>query len=231
MNEEQQDQLRGAGIAFVTIDKLGTVEEMSQAFTIIGNILGGEHQKKAEELVKLYQGNVADTAKRTSSLTDAQRVPVLELRADGGEYSTINSKDISHEYIVAAGGVNVAADFTANGQGTGLAVGTEQVAAWNPKMIFTLSQESRDAILADPALAGVDAVKEKNIQVCPAGVYLWCVRSAEGALAPHWLGKILHPDLFADVDISAEVKAFYKEYGYQDLTDEAVQEILAGEAS
>lgn len=231
VNEEQQDQLRGAGIAFVTIDKLGTVEEMSQAFTIIGNILGGEHQKKAEELVKLYQGNVADTAKRTSSLTDAQRVPVLELRADGGEYSTINSKDISHEYIVAAGGVNVAADFTANGQGTGLAVGTEQVAAWNPKMIFTLSQESRDAILADPALAGVDAVKEKNIQVCPAGVYLWCVRSAEGALAPHWLGKILHPDLFADVDISAEVKAFYKEYGYQDLTDEAVQEILAGEAS
>ena len=51
MNEEQQAQLRGAGIAFVTIDKLGTVEEMSQAFTIIGNILGGEHQKKAEELV------------------------------------------------------------------------------------------------------------------------------------------------------------------------------------
>ena len=31
--------------------------------------------------------------------------------------------------------------------------------------------------------------------------------------------------------MAAEVKAFYKEYGYQDLTDEATQEILAGRAS
>lgn len=110
-------------------------------------------------------------------------------------------------------------------------VGAEQVVAWNPRMIFTLSQESKNTILADPALATVDAVKDGNIHVCPAGVYLWCVRSAEGALAPHWLGKILHPDLFSDVDMAAEVKAFYKEYGYQDLTDEATQEILAGRAS
>ena len=228
LTEEQQAQLKGAGIAFVTIDKLSTVEEMSQAFSIIGEILGGEHQQKAEKLVELYKGNVADTAKRTASLTDAARVPVLQLRADGNQYTTINSKDISHEYIVAAGGVNVAADFTASGQGTGLVVGTEQVAAWNPKMIFTLSQESKQAILADPALATVDAVKENNIQVCPAGVYLWCVRSAEGALAPHWLGKLLHPDLFSDVDMTAEVKSFYKEYGYQDLDNQATQEILAG---
>lgn len=231
LTEEQLAQLKGAGIAFVAIEKLSTVEEMSQAFTIIGNILGGDHQKKAEELVKLYKGNVDDTAKRTASLTESDRVPVLQLRAEGNEYSTINSKDISHEYIVAAGGTNVAADFTASGQGTGLVVGAEQVVAWNPRMIFTLSQESKNTILADPALATVDAVKDSNIHVCPAGVYLWCVRSAEGALTPHWLGKVLHPDLFSDVDMAAEVKAFYKEYGYQDLTDEATQEILAGRAS
>ena len=98
-------------------------------------------------------------------------------------------------------------------------------------MIFTLSQESKNTILADSTLATVDAVKDSNIHVCPAGVYLWCVRSAEGALTPHWLGKVLHPDLFSDVDMAAEVKAFYKEYGYQDLIDEATQEILAGRAS
>ena len=231
VNEEQQAQLKGAGIVFVSINKLSTVEEMSQAFTIIGNILGGEHQKKAEELVTLYKGNVADTTRRTSSLTDAERVTVLQLRSDGNEYSTINSKDISHEYIVAAGGVNVAADFTASGQGTGLVVDAEQVVSWNPRMIFTFSQESKKTILADPALATVDAVKEQNIHVCPAGVYLWCVRSAEGALTPHWLGKILHPNLFTDVDVPGEVKAFYKDYGYQDLSDEATQEILAGRES
>ena len=231
LTEEQLAQLKGAGIAFVAIDKLSTVEEMSQAFTIIGSILGGDHQKKAEELVRLYRGNVDDTAKRTSSLAETDRVPVLQLRAEGNEYSTINSKDISHEYIVAAGGTNVAADFTASGQGTGLTVGAEQVVAWNPQMIFTLSQESKNTILADPALAAVDAVRDGNIHVCPAGVYLWCVRSAEGALAPHWLGRILHPDLFSDVDMAAEVKSFYKEYGYQDLSNEATQEILAGRAS
>lgn len=89
LTEEQLAQLKGAGIAFVAIEKLSTVEEMSQAFTIIGNILGGDHQKKAEELVKLYKGNVDDTAKRTASLAGSDRVPVLQLRAEGNEYSTI----------------------------------------------------------------------------------------------------------------------------------------------
>lgn len=230
LTEDQISQLNGAGVSFVTVDKLSTVDEMASSYEVIGEILGGEHQEKATRLAETYRSNAADAAKRTAGLSDDQRVPTMELRAGSDQYSTINSKDISNEFIESAGGRNVAADFTAAGQGTGLTVSAEQVVAWNPAMIFTLTQDSKAAILADPALATVDAVRNQNVQVCPSGVYAWCVRSAEGALTPYWLGTLLQPELFSDIDMVDQVKDFYKEYATEP-DDEGAREILAGPQS
>jgi iron complex transport system substrate-binding protein len=58
------------------------------------------------------------------------------------------------------------------------------------------------------------------------GVYLWCVRSSEGALQPLWAAKTLYPELFKDMDMNSEVKEFYKTFYNYDLNDNEADDIL-----
>ena len=55
------------------------------------------------------------------------------------------------------------------------------------------------------------------------------MRSAEGVLMPVFLGTILHPDKFADVDLAKVTKDYYATYYGYDLTDAHVADILDGD--
>lgn len=124
-----------------------------------------------------------------------------------------------------------------NGQGrrssggpqSGLNVDAEQIISWNPAVIITNDQESTNAILSDSALQDVEAVKNKAVYTSPKGLYLWGVRSAENAMMTPWLGQILYPDLFSDVDMNSVVKNFYKTWYNKDIDDTEVEKILAGQ--
>jgi iron complex transport system substrate-binding protein len=52
------------------------------------------------------------------------------------------------------------------------------------------------------------------------------VRSAEGALQPLWLVKILHPELCQDLDLKQKVREFYKTYYFYEVTESDLDEIL-----
>lgn len=71
------------------------------------------------------------------------------------------------------------------------------------------------------------AVKNGKVYLVPKGVYLWAVRSCEGALQPLWLGTILHPDLFEDINMKEKTKEFYKNFYHYDLTDEETELIFS----
>ena len=131
-------------------------------------------------------------------------------------------------YFTAAGAVNVASDYAGEGNGTALTVSAEQVLEWNPQYIIVMYNEAKDEIMADEALAEVDAVKNGNVIVIPSGAYYWSVRAGEGALMTPWLLSVLHADLVPDLDMTQEVKDFYSNfYGYE-LSDEQTAGILDG---
>lgn len=130
--------------------------------------------------------------------------------------------------IVAAGAINVAADYagTSSGSGTSLTVNAEPIVEWNPQYIIAMNSTARDAILADAALANAAAVKNGNVFTCPTGLYLWSVRSGEGAMMTPWLGTHFYPDLFSDVGMVQVVQDFYKTYYNYDLSDSDAQAIV-----
>lgn len=228
-SEDQVDQLKQAGCAFVPISNIGTVEGICNAFLIIGEILGPEEYARAQEFVEYYQGNIDLAKEHTSALEESDKVTFLSLFYSESAYTTINSNDISNEYILAAGGVNVAADYGIDTQGSNsLAVDAEQIVAWNPQFIMTSTQAGKDAILADPALATVDAVKNGNVAVCPYGIYLWSVRSGEGSMLSLWMGVQMYPDLFSDIDMANVVKSFFNDWYNYDISDEEIDNVLAG---
>jgi iron complex transport system substrate-binding protein len=227
-SDEQVAQLDQAKIPFVAINNIKNVEGMCESFKIIGEIFGEDGVKKAQEFVDYYQGNIKKAGELTAKVEAANKVTIMSLRYAGGTYSTINGQDICNEYFESAGGINVAKDYTNTTSGTGLSVNTEQIVTWNPQVIMAFTKSAKDAILSDPTLADVAAVKNQKVYVCPYGVYNWSVRSGEGAMLPLWLGTIMYPDLFADTDMKQVVSDFFKSYYGYDISPEEITTVLAG---
>lgn len=230
-SEDQLKQLKEAGIAYVPIDNIRTMEGMSNAFLIIGEILGESEYARAQEFKDYYQGNINLCKERTAGVVNADKVTLLSLFYSADTYTTTNGSDISNQYIEAAGSVNVAKDYSPSGDGNSLIVDAEQIVAWNPQFIMASNQAGKEAILRDPALSTVTAVKNGNVQVCPYGVYLWSVRSGEGSMLPLWLGTQMYPDLFSNIDMKNIVKEFFNYWYNYDISEEEIQNTLNGDAS
>jgi iron complex transport system substrate-binding protein len=228
---EQKEQLQKAGIAFVPINNVADVAGLCQSFQIIGNILGEAEAKRAADFVSYYQGNIQTARDKTAGIDPAQKVRFLSLFYSANSYATTNGKDISNEYIEAAGGINVAKDYMGNTGGNSLTVDAEQLVAWNPQVIMVSNQIGAEAVLRDPALQSVAAVRDSKVYVCPYGIYLWSVRSGEGAMLPLWIGTKLYPDTFADVDMQGVVKHFFNVFYSYDIPVPEVETVLAGDTS
>lgn len=227
-SDEQVAQLKKGGVAFVGLDKIQTVDGMCECIQTIGQILGDEQTKTAEQFVKYYKDGISDATQRTSKLADVDKLKLLQLRYSGDAYGTTNGDDISNEYFEAAGAINTAVSYAGDSNGKQLTVDAEQILAWNPDVIITDNAAGTEHVLADPALQKVKAVQNKRVYTCPTGLYLWSVRSGEGALCTPWVGTKLYPELFSDVNIPNKIKEFYKTYYHHDLSDADAQAINDG---
>ena len=249
-SDDQLDQLKQAGIAFVPINSVSTVDELCDATELIGEILGGDYQQQAQKFSTYWKQQLSDAQNATASVSSKQTI--LEAMYNSGSFTTVNSSDIMNEYFEAAGLTNVAADLQkssagsngqssgSNGQNSGnksgggaqgITIDAESIAQMNPEWIITNSQEGKEALMSNPALSKVKAIANNHVLVSPQGAYLWIVRSGEGAMVPMWLVSQVYPDLTGDYDAKTAVKDFFKEYYSYDLDDAAVEGILAGQSS
>jgi iron complex transport system substrate-binding protein len=228
---EQRAQLKAAGVAYVEINNVADVAGLCESFTIIGNILGGDAVSEAAKFVAYYKGAIESARKKSGAVAAADKVRFLNLSYSASAYSTTNGRDISNEYVEAAGGINVARDYMGGAAGNTLTVDAEQIIKWNPQVIMTNSQNGRNAILNDAALRTVAAVRDQKVYVCPYGIYLWSVRSGEGAMLPLWLGTKFYPARFADVDMNKVVKDYFKDFYHYDIPAAEIATVLAGDTS
>lgn len=249
-SDDQLDQLEQAGIAFVPINSVSTVDELCDATELIGEILGGDYQQQAQKFSTYWKQQLSDAKNATVTVGDKQTI--LEAMYNSGSFTTVNSSDIMNEYFEAAGLTNVAADLQkssagsngqssgSNGQNSGnksgggaqgIVIDAESIAQMNPEWIITNSQEGKEALMSNPALSKVTAIANNHVLVSPQGAYLWIVRSGEGAMVPMWLVSQVYPDLAGDYDAKTAVKDFFKEFYSYDLDDAAVEGILAGQSS
>jgi len=228
-SDDQVAQLNKVGIAVVRMNNFATVEQMKGCVTTIGNILGGDAVDRAKAFNEYYDGNITYVKNVTKDVNDADKVKILSLYYSGGVFTTINATDICSEYIKAAGGINVAAEFQGDKNAPGgqtMAVNAEQVVAWKPDIIITMTKDGKDAILKDEGLKTLEAVKSGKVYVIPEGTYPWSVRSGEGAMMPLWLGKVMYPDLFKSMSMEDKTKEFFKTFYNYELSAQELTQIL-----
>lgn len=210
------------GIPVVYLE-LETIERYPNDLRILGQVL--DDLKRAEELGKFYTERLERIAQRITGLRELPRVLVLNYSTRGGTiaFEVAPVTWMQTRMVEQAGGNPIWKAAVQPGGWT--PVSFEQIAAWNPDIIFIIDYSGDSRVTAaklrqDPLWASLKAVKNNQIYGFPGDFYSWDQPDPRWILGLTWLATKIHPTLFADIDMLSELRAFFGLYG---LSAETVQ--------
>ena len=91
----------------------------------------------------------------------------------------------------------------------------EQIAAWDPDKIFAMiwftlaPGKVIESLKADSSWRMLKAVRNNDLYAFPSDIFGWSTPEPRWILGVQWLAKKMHPDLFPDIDIKAEVFRYF----------------------
>ncbi len=199
--------------------------DMKKSVSIMAEVIGGDAPKIAEKFNEYFDGNLKKALSKMDKIATSDRPKVLHIADGKNLFKADGTNTIIDERIRVAGGQN-----TVQKAGNMLEINAEEIPNANPDVIIVgrTAPDILKKMYENPIYAGAKAVKNKRIYVNPTGVFSWDRYGAEGALQILWAAKILHPEIFKDIDIAAETKKFYKDFLHYELSDDEVNYILNG---
>lgn len=219
-------ELEDAGIAVVVTQEnapdIHTSEEFlkykEKEITLVGDVFGGDAVDKAAAWCDYAEKTYGSIIGKTKDLAD--RPTVYYVR--GPKALTIHGGNSYTRYLVdMAGGDLVSKDDAELMYDTTM----EQVLNWDPEYIFMGRVNNTDLIIDDPAWENIKAVKDGHVYVNEKGVFVPDY-STDCFLLAEQIAKTLHPDAFADLDLTKSVKDYYHDFYNYDLTDDQANRIL-----
>lgn len=223
------EPLRNAGLNPVFVD-FNTVDSTKEAILLMGDILNvPTRAAKCVEYINKYETMITE---RMAAIDKADYYSAYYARTryeDSSILSTYGPEHISASWIELGGGSVITKGMDlSNSNGV---LTEEALIAANPDVIFICGFYQGNAYREvtggkyDSILSAVDNGK---IYCCPIGIYDWGVGGCELGLAMIWCAKSLHPELFTDVDLSAEVKSFYLDVANANVSNDDVDYIFNG---
>ncbi len=216
--------LEQVNIPVVYVD-FETPEQYTRDLAILGQVLG--NSERAKKIDAYYKTQLDRVSSKIKTLKDADKPKVLLLQSAEKSgtvaFSVAPAAWMQTLLVELAGGQAIwkpAAD-----KGGWTIVNLEQIAAWNPDLVFIVhyAGNSKDVIAklkADPKWQSLQAVKENKIYGFPGDFYTWDQPDTRWGLGLLWLATKIQPALFGDVNINQEIAQFYALYG---LDQAAVQ--------
>ncbi|WP_272005737.1 ABC transporter substrate-binding protein [Roseovarius sp. ZX-A-9] len=222
---ESAEQFAAADIPVLVVDyNAQTLEKHLASTRAIGAAMGTED--RAEQIATFYEDMLADTASRVAASTEAPKRIYVELAQKGpDEVGNSYSGGMWGGIIDGLGGHNIA-----NGQIENWGpLAPEYVLAQQPEVIVLAGSEWLDrpaavplgfaqdadlakarmrAYLGRPGWAELPAAQDGQL----FGIYHGGTRSISDFAYFRFLGKVLHPEAFADVDPQAELAKFYADW-------------------
>jgi len=220
MDKPTVDLLEKSGVPVVYLSWVND-DDVKSLMTLLGDAYN--KQDKANSYLQYFDDTVNRISATAEKIPENERKKVL--------YITYKTMTIPHKigdwWIEKAGGISVSDAPRAT---ESLQVDAEQVNAWNPDIIIVSTPDEIDAILKDPKLADVTAIKNKAVYIAPMGAHTWANRGIETPLTVMWAAKTIYPEQFKDLDLEKETGDFYKEFFGYECTPDQIKEILSGKA-
>jgi iron complex transport system substrate-binding protein len=202
-------------------DPAAFVQAVRREVRFYGTVLGAE--AAAEAWCDYYDRRLAAIAQRIATVSIQERPRVYYLR--GPDALTTHGRESNIRWYGEMAGGNMALARRAHSGITRLNI--EDIVLENPQVIFVGRQYSLNLVTWDPRWKDIDAVKNGRVYAIPDGVFFWD-SSSEGILLLEYMAKILHPALFADLDVAAEVKGYFSTFYHYKLSDSELDNLLLG---
>lgn len=204
------------------------VNNYTPSVKFMGEILGGDAKTKADELNSFYTSVYNKVKDKAQTIPQDKRKKVYYAEGVDGLKT---EPDNSHIQLVnLCGGINVASKVAAKGGMGETPVNIEDIISWNPDVIIVREPKFYSEIYSDPNWQKIKAVQDKQVYLAPSDPLGWfdrppCVNTVIGI---PWVAKVLYPDEFKDLDLTALTKEFYSKFYHYDLTDSDVKDIMTG---
>jgi iron complex transport system substrate-binding protein len=203
------------------------VVAQKEMMRLYGKIYGDSTVDRAEDWCRWYDSVVALVSSRCRSVPESARPTIFFSRGPGSVATTLGSGGLFFWYGRLAGASVVPVFDSVFGKSGDLVVSMEEIAHWNPAYVFVDRQYATSIVTADARWKDIEAVRAKRVFAIPAGVFYWD-GGPESALLVPLLAKTLHPELFADLDLSILVKDYYRRFYRHDMTDAEAGLLLRG---
>ena len=111
-------------------------------------------------------------------------------------------------------------------------INKEQLLEWDPDVILVDNHGNSpdlviDHVYTDKNWETLSAVQKRQLYRIPSGVF-FMDKGSTNALILLWTAKVLHPDLFEDINMIQELQYYYSTFYDYDLSAEEAQKILDG---
>ena len=225
--DKEIEKMENAGLKVVAL-RSAELDSVKENLQIIAAVC--QKEERGEQLVQYIDEGIEEVTSCLADVSEEDKPTVVELYSD----MNVSVKQYDH-WMISSGAKNPAEDLT----GKMAEVDMEQMLLWNPDIIYiTNFSPYQPEDLYNNTIEGHDwstvkAVQEKKVYKYPLGMYRWFPPASDTPLVLKWMAQMNQPELFADVDMEEEVRAYYNEFYHVELTDEEIDQIFhpASEAS
>ena len=217
----------GAGLETLSIPilyvSLESIPEIETDIRNMGRVMGDD--ERAQEILSLYTERTESImGKVDQNETEMKDVLLLQYSEDNGEVSfeVPPASWLQTNLVEMAGGNPVWIDAV---EGGGWAtVNMEQIANWNPDVIFVInyfgnSVETVTQLQQNEVWQQLDATQNGELYGFPGDFISWDQPDARWILGFEWLAMKINPETFQDYDFMGSVMDFYQDfYGVEENT-------------
>jgi iron complex transport system substrate-binding protein len=227
--------LEKAKIGYIQGETTRTLDDVKALLYKFAEPLGEEAKARAAAYNAYFDNKIIFVKSRTEGLSEEDRPAVYYAGTD--ILTTYGRLSDIPELIAAAGGTAVSKELEG---GNRVGTDAEKLASWDPEWIFIdhcgmsgsadgSADEIAAAAYANPKYAGIRAIKNKQVILTPSGVFYWDM-GLQKILLVEYMAKTIHPELFEDLDMAAEIQEFYAKFFDCELSYEDASKILGRQA-
>lgn len=229
------DKLRKAGFNTVAISvnkwEYDSVETLNQWIELLSQIFPDEANNRLE-LVKQYSDNAISLInERTASLSDSDKKNVFFLFQYSDDSIVTSGRNFFGEWWASK--INAVNSGTELTEDNSVKVTLEQIYAWDPDIILitnfntAVPSDLFDNNIGNYDWSGLTAIQSREAYKMPLGMYRSYTPGVDTPITLLWIAKTVYPQLFEDIDITAETIKYYKDVFGITLTEEQAESIFA----
>ena len=225
-------QIRDVGIPAININ-FSNYETMIKAYTMLGEILGGEYQEKLATWCDEVAAKQGRSQELTAGIADEDKPVVHYISGQGESLTTTMSKgSIIQSWVENSGGLYAPAVMELEGT----EVTAEQIFELNPDIIIvggTYQHVLLKQLQESDGWKDLDAVKNGRVYTNPYGCFNWDRFGLESNLQLDYALMCIQPEIAAENGIDRdymvqEIVDFYGFYNGKEMTLEEAGFMLDG---